>query len=356
MQSIHRTPWGTLPDGRQVEAITLTNSGFQATFLSLGAILQSWKWNTTDHATGRPLDVVLGCATLEEYLKDTSYHGAVVGRFGNRIRNGKFTLEGKSYALDTNNGPNHLHGGCHGFDKALWNVEVDESLPAVRFTHESPEGDQGYPGKLHIEVLCSLGSDGRIRYTYRARSEATTILNPTAHPYFNLAGQSSGNFENDHLLQIFATHYLPKDDTGIPLGNIAPVAQSAYDFRQPRCPREPLGHEELTRQNGYDHSWVIDGPAGTLRCAARAIHSPSARALEVWTTEPAVHFYNGHYNDHSPALMKDSARTAASRSGFALETQHFPDSPNQPDFPSVVLRPGESFYSETEYRPIEKFA
>ena len=347
MATVKREEFGYRADGQLVEAITLENNGFRAVFLTQGAILRSWDWP----AGGGSVDVVLGCATLEDYTADTAYHGAVVGRYGNRIAGGKFTLDGRAFQLPVNNGPNHLHGGAPGFDKRVWQAEL-LSGAAVRFTIDSPDGEQGYPGNLRLSVTCRLAADGTLSYDYHATTSAPTVLNPTAHPYFNLAGHAAGEYESSHELQLSASSYVPKDATGIPTGGIRPVDGTAYDFRRPRGFREPAGHAELAAFNGYDHSWVVDGAPGMLRHAARATCPAAGRALEVWTTEPGIHFYNGFYNDGSPALMKGTGKPSTQRSGFALETQHFPDSPNQPDFPSTVLRPGEVFVSRTEYRPV----
>ena len=348
MSKASRSTFGNLPDGREIESIVLTNGPWSAEFLTQGAILRSWLWPV---AGGSSLDVVLGCASAADYAADTSYHGAVVGRYGNRIAAGKFVLDGVTYSLPINNGPHHLHGGSPGFDKAIWDATILAGVPKVVFRHVSPAGDQGYPGTLTIEVTITLGDDGALAYDYRASTDAPTILNPTAHPYFNLAGQDAGAFEADHQLQIHASAYVPKDGNGIPLGTILPVAGSAWDFTSARGMREPEDHAELKALKGYDHTWVVDGEPGSLRPAALVRHR-SGRGLEVSTTEPGIHFYNGHYNDCSPANMKGIGRPAACRSGFALETQHYPDSPNQVDFPSVVLRPGEEFRSTTIYRPV----
>lgn len=343
MLQITRDPFGVRPDGREVGLFTLRHAGYSAEVLDQGAILRSWIWPGN-------LDVVLGCATLADSTADTSYHGAIVGRYGNRIARGRFTLDGESFLLPVNNGPNHLHGGTPGFDKALWDAQITSD--GLKLTLISPDGDQGYPGELHLQVILHLDADGALRYDYRAEVRGrATILNPTAHAYFNLAGHDAGTFESDHELQIHASAYVPKNADGIPLGNTASVVGTPYDFRLSRSMVEPTEDAELTALCGYDHSWVVDGEAGKLRPAARVRHT-TGRALEVLTTEPGIHFYNGHYNGHSPARMKGTGKPSTTRSGFALETQHFPDSPNQPAFPSVVLRPGEVFQSTTIYRSI----
>ena len=343
MLQITRAPFGIRPDGREVGIFTLRHGDYSAEILDQGAILRSWIW-PGNH------DVVLGCATLADYLADTSYHGAVVGRYGNRIAAGRFTLDGQTFHLPINNGPNHLHGGTPGFDKALWDAR--NTGEGLELTLISADGEQGYPGELHLRVTISLHADGALRYDYQAEVFGrATVLNPTSHAYFNLAGHTAATFESDHEMHIHASAYVPKNGDGIPLGNIAPVDGTAYDFRHPRPMVEPAGHAELAALCGYDHTWVVDGEAGNLRPAALVRHT-SGRALEVLTTEPGIHFYNGHYNGHSPALMKGTGEPSTARSGFALETQHFPDSPNQPAFPSVVLRPGEVFRSTTIYRPV----
>jgi aldose 1-epimerase len=349
MASSYRQSFGVAASGRAVDSIFLENGGFRAEFLTQGAILRSWSWPV---AGGGLVDVVLGCASLADYEIDTSYHGAVVGRYANRIAAGRFSLDGKTYQVPVNNGPNHLHGGSPGFDKAIWEAECQEEAASVSFRLASPDGDQGYPGALLLEVIIRLESDGSLTYRYQARTSAPTILNPTAHAYFNLAGHDAGGFEEDHLLQIHASRYVPKDTTGIPIGGTRAVEGTPYDFRAPKPPKEPVGDAELAELKGFDHTWVVDGTAGSLRPAARMEHVQSGRALEILTSEPGIHFYNGHYNEGSPACMKGTNKPSSSRSGFALETQHFPDSPNQPDFPPVVLRPGETFQSVTVYRPV----
>lgn len=347
MLEITRAPFGVRSDGREVGLFTLRHGVWSAEVLNQGAILRSWSWPL---AAGGSLDVVLGCETLADYHADTSYHGAVVGRYGNRIAVGKFQIDGENFELPINNDPNHLHGGSPGFDKALWDARITENGLCLEL--ESPDGEQGYPGKLSLRVVIGLGDDGSLRYDYRAEVHGrATILNPTAHAYFNLAGHDAGAFEGDHELTLHAPAYVPKNDVGIPLGAILPVAGTAYDFRVARPMVEPAGHAELAALCGYDHTWVVDGEAGRLRPAALVRHT-SGRALEVLTTEPGIHYYNGQYNGQSPAAMKGTRVPSIARSGFALETQHFPDSPNHPAFPSVILRPGEVFQSTTIYRPV----
>lgn len=343
MLEITRATFGVRPDGREVGMFTLRHGDYSAEILDQGAILRSWTWPGN-------LDVVLGCQSLGDYLADTSYHGAVVGRYANRIAAGRFSLDGETFHLPINNGPNHLHGGSPGFDKALWQTAITSE--GLQLTLISPDGDQGYPGELCLEVLLGLGSDGSLRYDYRAQVHGrATILNPTAHAYFNLAGHDAGAFELEHELLLHASTYLPKNGDGIPLGNPVPVAGTAYDFTTLRPMLEPAGHEELAALCGYDHTWVVDGQVGSLRSAALVRHT-SGRVLEVLTTEPGIHFYNGHYNGHSPAHMKGGGGPSRARSGFALEAHHYPDSPNRPGFPSVVLRPHEVFRSTTIYRPV----
>lgn len=341
MMDVRHEDFGDGPGGARVEMWTLRHGDWEAEFLNQGAILRSWRW---PDASG-PVDVVLGCLEAADYVADKCCHGAVVGRYGNRIAKGRFELHGRMWQLTVNNGEHHLHGGSPGFDKAVWRVAREED--ALVFRHHSPDGDQGYPGNLEIAVRVRLGEDGALRYDFEARADAPTILNPTAHPYFNLGGWQTGRYEEDHDLRIFASRYVPKRADGIPLGGFAPVADTMYDFREWRGMAEPED-AELSALRGYDHSWMVDGE--DLRLAALARHRPSGRSLAVETTAPAIHFYNGEYNDTSPARMKDGM-PGMKRSGFALEAQLPPDSPNQPGFPGPVLRPGEVFRSTTIYRP-----
>ncbi|MER6828494.1 aldose epimerase family protein [Streptosporangium sp. NPDC000563] len=313
--------FGTTPSGERVERHVLSNGPMRAAILSYGAILQSLE------VSG--VDVVLGYDDLGDYLTRSRYFGAVVGRYGNRIAGGRFTLDGRDHELPINNGPNSLHGGPHGFDTRVWRI-THASDTAVTLEYVSPDGEEGYPGTLTVAVTYTLTADA-IRMDYRAATDAPTVLNLTNHSYFNLAG---GGDVLKHVVRIDADHYLPVDATQIPTGEIAPVAGTPFDFTSPREIGERIADPLLG--DGYDHCYVLRGgmevrePAGGL-------------TMEVTTTEPGVQFYTGNFLD-------GVATAYAKHAGLCLETQHFPDSPNQPGFPSTVLRPGERFESTTTYR------
>lgn len=308
------------------------DSGLRATILDHGGIV------TSIHApdrTGRHANVVLGHAEPEAYASgNTPYFGAIVGRYANRIARGRFILDGVPYALAVNNGPNHLHGGLRGFDKRPWTVDAVGPDHLV-LSRTSPDGEEGYPGTLAVEVRYTLGAD-RLRIAYRASTDRPTVVNLTNHSYFDLSG--AGDIRG-HALRIGAARYLPVDENLIPTGELAPVAGTPFDFRSPT----PIGlridadDSQLRSAGGYDHTWVLDGSA------AATVHEPTTgRILEVHTSEPGLQFYSGNFLDGSDGYAR--------RSGFCLETHHFPDSPNHPAFPSVVLRPGATFESWTEYR------
>ncbi|GAA2892134.1 galactose mutarotase [Streptosporangium fragile] len=313
--------FGTAPSGEKVERHVLANGRMRAAILSYGAILQSLE------VSG--VDVVLGYPDLDDYLTRSRYFGAVVGRYGNRIAGGRFTLDGVTYRLPVNNGPNSLHGGVTGFDKRVWQV-ADASDTAVTLEYVSPDGEEGYPGTLTVRLTYTLTGDA-LRLDYRATTDAPTVLNLTNHSYFNLAG---GGDVLAHVVRIDADRYLPVDATRIPTGELAPVAGTPFDFTTPREIRERIADPRLG--GGYDHCYVLRGdievtdPAGGL-------------TMRVTTTEPGVQFYTGN-------LLDGVATAYGKHAGLCLETQHFPDSPNREHFPSTVLRPGEEFASTTVYR------
>ncbi len=324
-------------------AYTLDNgNGMRVRILAYGAIVQSIEVPDRD---GRTANVALGFPGPEGYAAHPDpYFGAVVGRYANRIAGGRFTLDGTRYAVPVNNGPNSLHGGETGFDKRTWTASP--SATAVELTLVSPDGDQGYPGTLTASVTYSLSPDNALTAQYRATTDGPTVVNLTNHGYVNLAGEGSGTIE-DHLLQINAAHYTPVDETLIPTGEIAPVAGTPFDFRQPT----PIGARvraadpQLLRAQGYDHNWVLDGSG--LRVAAVVSEPVRGRTLTVSTTEPGLQFYSGNFLDGT--FTGTGGRAYRQGDGLALETQHFPDSPNRPDFPSTVLRPGEEYRSTTVY-------
>jgi aldose 1-epimerase len=335
-------PFGDLR-GQPVERYTLTNArGARVRILSYGGIIQSLE---VPDRHGQLTNIVLGLATLDEYVQNSPYFGALIGRFANRIADARFTLDGTAYALDANHGSSSLHGGLDGFDKRVWHAH--QSGPGrLDLSLHSPDGDQGYPGALTVEVSYTLDERSALRLDYRATTDHPTVINLTNHSYFNLAGEGSGSIE-DHRLTLYAQHYTPVDTRLIPTGVRAPVDGTPLDFRTPTTIGAHLrsGFEQVVLAHGYDHNFEIDGPPGTLRRAARVEHPPSGRVIEVLTTEPGIQFYSGNFLDGS--LVGPSGRTYRQGDGFTLETQHFPDAPNQPHFPSTVLRPGEVYTSTT---------
>ena len=331
-----------------MEVFTLTNKrGAEARITNYGGALVALK--APDRA-GRFADVVLGFDSLEGYRAGNFYVGGIIGRYANRIARGRFTLGGVEYTLATNNGPNHLHGGVRGFDKVMWAarpLKADDGA-ALELTYVSPDGEEGYPGELRVRVVYTLTDENGLRIEYEATTDKDTVVNLTAHPYFNLAGEGSGDVL-EHLLTMDADSFLPLDSTSIPTGELRPVRGTPFDFNAPRAVGAHIeaDDEQLKYARGYDHTFVIRGRAGELRRAARVEESASGRVLEVWTTEPGAHFYTGNYLD---TVAGKSGRPYGPRSGFCVETQHYPDSPNKPDFPSTVLRRGERYATTTVYK------
>ena len=347
--SLERQPFGTTSQGEPVELFTLTNaSGMRVRFTNYGGIITSIE--VPDRA-GTLEDVTLGFDSLAGYLGEHPYFGALVGRYGNRIARGRFTLDGKEYTLAVNNGPNHLHGGLRGFDKVVWRAEPfenDSSVGAV-LSYASANGEEGYPGSLQARVTYTLTNDNALRFAYHATTDAPTPVNLTQHAYFNLAGDGEGDIL-DHQLVLNASRYTPVDSTLIPTGEIAPVRGTPFDFTTPTAIGARIGqdHEQLRFGGGYDHNFVLDRQGDGLSLAARLTEPTSGRVMEVLTTEPGIQFYSGNFLDGS--LTGKGGHVYEHRSGLALETQHFPDSPNQPAFPTTILRPGEEYRSETVYR------
>jgi aldose 1-epimerase len=305
---------------------------------------------TAPDRDGRASDLVLGLDRFDDYLTRSRYFGAVVGRYANRIGKGRFTLDGRTYTLATNNGPNHLHGGVNGFDKKLWTAapfERDGDVGIV-YSYTSRDGEEGYPGELHATVWYSLSPRGALTIEYAATSDKATVVNLSQHSYFNLAAEGSGDVLR-HLLTIDADRFTPVDENLIPTGELAAVASTPFDFRQPHAIGERIDgdHPQLKFGKGYDHNYVLNRAAGdALRRAAFVADPASGRTLEVATTEPGMQFYSG--NVLAGQEGKHGHRYGP-RTGFCLETQHFPDSPNHADFPSTVLRPGQEYRSKTVF-------
>ena len=358
--SIEKTAFGTA-GGKAVERYTLASRSMSVSILTYGGIIQELE---APDRRGRLANVTLGFADLNGYTTgdtpNSPYFGAIIGRYGNRIGGARFTLDGVDYTLDANNGPNHLHGGFKGFDKVVWEAASFKRRGEVglRLRYTSPKGEgcttsgcTGYPGTLRVQVDYTLDKSNSLRMDYRATTNEPTVVNLTNHAYWNLSGEGTGTIY-DHRLTLDASRYTPVDDTLIPTGAIDPVAGTPFDFRSPHAIGERIreNHPQLVFGLGYDHNWVLDrrGPGDTRMIRAARLSDPaSGRVLTVTTTEPGIQFYSGNFLDGR--LYGTSGRAYRQGDGLALETQHYPDSPNQPAFPSTVLRPGETYRTSTIY-------
>jgi len=333
--------------GQPVTAYTLANAaGMRVCILTLGCIIASLE---VPDRNGTSANVVLGSDSVDGYLHRSPHFGAIAGRYGNRIAQGRFAIDGIAYQLDINAPPNALHGGRRGFDKVVWQAEALDG-EALILRYLSPDGDEGFPGNLAVEVTYRLGADNDLRIDYAATTDKPTIVNLTNHSYFNLAGEGSGDVL-DHMVSIAADHFTPTDPTQIPTGEIRPVAETPFDFTQPRAigERIRIADDQLLLAHGYDHNWVLRAKAGDVpRQAARALDPRSGRILDVLTDAPGLQFYTG--NGLNGALVGPSGRAYRQSDGFSFETQQFPDAPNQRGFPSAVLRPSEQFRSSTIFR------
>jgi aldose 1-epimerase len=340
--SIEKTAWGTTPDGSEALLYTLTNAnGMVAKISDYGGIVTSLMVPGRD---GKMADVVLGFDTLDEYVNDSPYFGCITGRYANRICKGRFTLEGVEYSLAVNNGPSALHGGLKGFDKVIWDSQAAETAdgPSLRLMYISADGEEGYPGTLTCGVTYTLGNDNALKIEYDAVTDKTTVLNLTHHSYFNLGGHDSGDVFGYEMM-INAEYFTPVDETQIPTGEIAPVAGGAMDFTAPMT----IGSRFAQVEGGYDHNYILKSSDGTLALAARVRDNVSGRVMDAFTTEPAVQFYTGNYLDTS---LKGKGAVYDKQHGFCLEMQHYPDSPNRPDFPTTVLHPGQRYTQVTVYK------
>ncbi len=344
--AVTRAPFGQTPDGEAVESFTLTNAhGIELRAISYGGIIVSLRVPDRD---GRRDDVVLGHDDLAGYLAKPSFFGALVGRYGNRIAGGRFTLDGRTYTLATNNGPNHLHGGVRGFDKRVWKAEPFErpGTAGLVLTRTSPDGEEGYPGNLAVRVTYTLTDHDEIGFEYFATTDKPTVVNLTQHSYFNLAGDGKRDVLG-HELMIDADRFTPVDKTLIPTGVLATVAGTPFDFRKPAAIGARIGadDEQLRNGGGYDHNFVLNRRGQGGAPAMRIFEPTTGRTLDIATTEPGVQFYSGNFLDGS--ITGKAGHVYGKRYGFCLETQHFPDSPNHPRFPSTVLRPGQEYRSKT---------
>ena len=351
--SVAKSSFGSLADGTAVDLYTLTNAkGVEMRVTNYGAIIVSLKVPDKAGALG---DVVLGYNRVDDYVKDTPYFGAIVGRYGNRIGGATFTLDGQTYRLTANDGVNTLHGGLKGFDKLVWTATPVERADgaALKLALTSKDGDEGYPGTLQLTVTYTLTDANALIVDYHAKTDKATPVNVTQHSYFNLAGEGVGTIDT-HVMQIHADRYTPVVKGLIPTGELASVAGTPLDFRTPT----PIGaritstHPQMALGGGYDHNWVINRPPGMaadkLAPVLRVVEPTTGRTLEVESTEPGLQFYSGNFLDGHH--VGKSNRPYVKRAGFCVETQHFPDSPNKPDFPTTIVRPGTDYLSQTVFR------
>jgi len=348
--AIIKSDFGKIPDSTVVEKYTLENiNGLKMDVITYGGRITSLKVPNKD---GELENVVLGFDNLADYERgDDPFFGALIGRYGNRIAKGKFTLNGTEYSLATNNGENHLHGGVKGFDRVVWNVEPleTENGSALKLTYLSKDGEEGYPGNLNVAVVYALTNEDVLEVSYEATTDKPTIVNLTQHAYFNLSGDFTKPIL-DHDLVINADKFLPVDATLIPTGELSDVTNTPFDFRTSKAIGKNINddNDQLKKGMGYDHCWVLNDQNNGMRFAASAYHPESGRLLEIYTDEPGIQFYSGNFLDGT--LPMPNGGTYARRTGFCLETQHYPDTPNQSDFPSVVLNPGDTYKTQTTFK------
>jgi aldose 1-epimerase len=338
---ITKTKWG-IADGKEVDLYTLTNSnGIQIKISNYGATITSW---TTPDKNGTIENIVLGFDSLSGYLSKPPYFGATIGRYGNRIANGKFKIGDSVYTLARNNGKNHLHGGIKGFDKVIWHESaMEDSIPRLAMNYISKDGEEGYPGNLSVTVKFLLTDSNELIIDYFAETDKSTPVNLTNHSYFNLSGNAANSILQETLM-IAASYYNPVDSSLIPTGELRSVSGTPFDFTQPR----QVGERISQIGGGYDHNFVLNKKDGSFEFAALLMDSSSGRELTIFTTEPGIQFYSGNFLDGS--IKNRDGKSINQHNGLCLETQHFPNSPNEPKFPSTILKPGEKYHSLTKYK------
>jgi aldose 1-epimerase len=344
--NISKAPFGKTPDGQAAELFTLRNrNGVEARITNYGGIIVSLK---TPDKSGKFDDVVLGFDNLDQYIRDKDHFGGIIGRYGNRIAHGKFSLNGTTYKLAANNGENHLHGGLKGFDKVIWTARTMDTPngPSLQLDYLSKDGEEGFPGNLSVTAIYTLANDNALQLDFTATTDKRTICNLTQHSYFNLRG--AGDIL-DYIVQINADKFTPTNARLIPTGELQPVAGTPFDFRKPTAIGAHIGsdHEQLKIARGYDQNWVFDKPNGQLALVARVSDQTSGRILEILTTEPGIQFYTANFLN---GAVGKYGQPLSRHHGFCMEPQHFPDSPNQPNFPSVELKPGEVYKNTIVYK------
>jgi len=345
---VKKQAFSTMPDGTAVDLYTLSNAnGMQAGIITYGGTVVSL---TAPDRTGKFGDIVLGLDDVPSYQKGTAFFGALIGRYGNRIGKAQFKLDGATYKLSANDNGNTLHGGADGFDKKIWSAVPGNSADGqtLELTYVSKDGEMGFPGTLTAKVTYTLTKDNSLKIDYTATTDKTTVANLTNHSYFNLAGAGEGDILS-HEVMINADRFTPVDDKLIPTGELKPVAGTPFDFTKPTAigARIEADDQQIKYGKGYDHNWVLNKGTGGMTKAAEVTESKTGRVMEVFTTEPGLQFYTGNFLDGS---LKGKGKTYNRRNGFCMETQHYPDSPNKPDFPSTTLKPGETYKTTTMYK------
>lgn len=349
--SITKSDFGALEDGAEIEKYTLKNKeGMEVSIITFGGRITNLK---APDKNGNFEDVVIGFDSISQYTATNPYFGALIGRYGNRIANGKFTLDGTEYQLPVNDGPNSLHGGTKGFDKVVWTAEempAEDNSASLKLTYTSKDMEEGYPGNLETTVTYTLTNDNKLEVNYKATTDKKTVLNLTQHSYFNLSGDFNKPIVGDKIM-INADQFVPVNATLIPTGELKDVAGTPFDFRKPKTIGDEINatDDQITKGGGYDHCWILNDQNSGERLAASAYDPESGRFMEVYTDQPGIQFYTGNFLDGT-LPQKGGKGTYAHRTGFCLETQHYPDSPNQKEFPTTVLNPGETYNTTTTFK------